>query len=106
MTQAQLAYFQLISTVHCNNMNGQEIVNDLFNNPQLWTAVVPDFTAIDDARIGDTETTQENSVMIDTLYIKSSGKHKGKLIYLAHKWQADEFEWIEGMNLVFKVWFD
>jgi len=102
----QQAYFGLIALATFNNMNGEQIIKDLKQNPELWEIVVPGFL------IGETETFKirealEKRIYFDTLYIKTTGKCKGKLQKLAKKWQADRTYWIRtNEGLIFKVWFD
>lgn len=108
LSRVQQAYLMLLQSINCNNLDGALIVRDLLQNKELWVAVVPDFTAGDlNTRLrDDVECAQNDIVSIDTIYVKTTGKHLGKWNYFAQRWNADEFTWVKGKDLVCQFWFD
>jgi len=116
LTETQTAYFEILKAASFNDMNGQEIVNDLIQNPEIWERVIPSFTACDSQKeeFKHIEAFTGN-IYLDTIYIKTARQNIKRLEYFARKWKADNTQIIEDSlqlekagngNIIFQIWFD
>lgn len=83
--------FELMKIATFNSFDGEYVVQQLQDNPELWEGVVmdrPDMIKLRDIK--------DNYWNVDTLYIIPKKGKETDLMTLASQWHADDVEWVGG----------